>query len=261
VLGSPPAYAQDAVAAAGKQRAASSPVEWQVREANHPALGPIRFAFLRNHIVTSVGHLKVFSRPYVSCEKNAGKIAIEVTHGMSPQDANGLQPKTVPVLTCSGPPLNEIPARWGINALGDVLARGLSPSQLRQCASINVEQDVALPQAPGTARVVFEIAPYDKVLDAIFATCGETTAYAEAERSALEKSTPAPISTWRTVRTTSSGKTNVRARPTTDSPVVLQLDGGAIVTVQHLGGDWWRARSSGGKTFDGYIRQDRLVLE
>ena len=236
LLGGAPAYAQDG--------------EWEVREANHPALGPIRFAFLKNHIVTTVGPLKVYSRPYVSCEKDAMKIAIELTHGMSPQDTNGLQPKMVPILTCSGPPASEIPARWAINQLGDVLARGLSPSQLRQCRSINVEQDVALPQAPGTARVMFEIAPHDKAVDAVFVTCG-----------AAAKSTPTPISEWKTVRTMSTGKTNVRARPTTDSPVVLQLDAGASVTVQPFEGEWWRARASGGKTFDGYIRQDRLVLK
>jgi uncharacterized protein YgiM (DUF1202 family) len=66
---------------------------------------------------------------------------------------------------------------------------------------------------------------------------------------------------WRTVRTIASGKTNVRAKPSIDSAVVLQLAGGAIVTVQQTDGEWWRARSSGGKTFDGYIRQDRLVLK
>lgn len=260
-----PAHAQNAIATAGKQRAAYSLLDWEVREANHPTLGPIRFAFLKNEIVTAVGRVKVFSKPYVSCEKTSGKIAIEVAHGMSPDDTQGLQPKTVPRLVCSGPPASgemklveeEIPARWGINELGDVLARGLSPSQLRQCASINVEQDVSLPQAPGTARVAFELTPYGTVLDAIFVTCGETTAWGPGAAPTPAKSEPG----WRTVRTISSGKTNVRARPTTDSALVLQLDPGAIVTVQLAEGDWWRARSSGGRAFDGFIRSDRLVLK
>ena len=292
-----PARAQNAVVAAGKERAANSTLDFEVREATHPLLGPIRFAFLKTEIVTPVGKVKVYSKPYVSCEKGSGKIAIELTHGMSPSDTGGLQPKTVPRLTCSGPPASgekklvqeEIPARWGINELGDVLARGLSPSALRQCASINVEQDVALPQAPGTARVAFELTPYSKVMDAIFVTCGEATAWgpgsappsrvaATAPPSPPLPALPAPVPEaapsaapppppqrsdggWRTVRTIASGKTNVRARPTTDSPVVLQLAPGAIVTVQLAEGDWWRARSSGGRNFDGYIRSDRLVLK
>ena len=272
------AQAQGNVAAAGKQRAADSLLDWELREAKHPTLGPIRFAYLRSQIVSSVGRVKVFTRPYVSCEKDTGKIAIELTHGMSADDTNGLQPKTVPRLMCGK---EEITARWGINELGDVLARGLSPAQLRQCAAIEVEQDVALPQAPGVARIVFEITPYSKVMDAVFVTCGEKTAWGAGSAPAATRPTTPPPSTvasaanasapppppakseggWRTVRTISSGRTNVRARPGTDSPVVVQLDPGAIVTVQLAEGDWWRARSSGGRNFDGFIRSDRLVLK
>ena len=264
-----PAHAQNAVAALGKQRAADSLLEWEVREAAHPVLGQIRFAFLKSQIVTSVGTVKVYSRPYVSCERETKKIAIEVTHGMSPDDTRGLQPKTVPRMLCDN--REEITARWGINELGDVLARGLVPSQLRQCASISVEQDVALPQAPGTARVEFELTPYSKVMDAIFVTCGEATAFGPgtspraAPVAATAAAPPPPPARsengWRSVRTISSGRTNVRARPTTASPIVLQLDAGAVVTVQLAEGDWWRARSSGRRTFDGYIRSDRLVLK
>lgn len=230
--------------------AAASPLEWELREANHPVLGQIRFAFPKGHIVTSIGKVKVFSRPYVSCERGTGKIAIEVTHGISPDDTKGLQPKTVPRLVCGGPRPEELVARWTINDLGDVLARGLLPPDLRRCAAIHVEQDVSLPQAPGTARVEFVITPSDKVLDAVFVACGGAT----------QKSTPTPIS-WRSVRTIPRGKTNVRAQPNTSSPVVVQLDPGAMVTVQPAEGDWWRARSSGKLTFDGYIRSDRLVLK
>lgn len=274
-----PAQGQNPVAAAGKQRAANSLLDWEVREANHPTMGPIRFAFLKSEIVTAVGRVKVFTKPYVSCEKGSGKIAIEVAHGMSPDDARGLQPKTVPRLVCSGPPASgakklvqeEIPARWSINELGDVLARGLSPSQLRQCASILVDQDVSLPQAPGTARVEFELTPYNKVMDAIFVMCGEATAWGPGSAPARVAATPATSAAppppqrseggWRSVRTIAKGNTNVRARPSTDSPVVVQLPPGATVTVQLAEGDWWRARSSGGRNFDGYIRSDRLVLK
>jgi hypothetical protein len=258
------AHAQNAVVTAGKQRAANSSLEWELRESNHPSLGPIRFAFLKSQIVTAVGRVKVFSKPYVSCEKESGKIAIELAHGMSPDDTQGLQPKTVPRLVCSGPGAGgqkklvqeELPARWSINELGDVLARGLSPSELRQCASILVEQDVSLPQAPGTARVEFELTPYSRVMDAVFATCGEVTAWGPG--TTPQRSDAAG---WKTVRTIASGRTNVRARPSTDAPTILQLAPGAIVTVQLAEGDWWRARSSGGKSFDGYIRSDRLLLK
>lgn len=269
-----PAHGQSSVVTAGKQRAANSLLQWEVREANHPTLGPIRFAFLRNEIVTSVGRVKVFTKPYVSCEKGTGKIAIELAHGISPDDTRGLQPKTVPRLVCSGPPASgekkrvqeELAARWGINELGDVLARGLSPSQLRQCASIEVDQDVSLPQAPGTARVEFELTPYGKVMDAIFVTCGEESAWGPGSTPAPSAAAPPPPphrseGGWRTVRTISAGKTNVRARPSTDSPLVVQLAPGALVTVKLAEGDWWRARSSGGRKFDGYIRSDRLVLK
>ncbi len=284
LLFSAAAYSQGAIATAGKQRAANSLLEWEIREANHPSLGQIRFAFLKTQIVSSVGSVKVFTRPYVSCEKSTGKIAIEVAHGMTPEDTRGLMPKSVPRLVCSGPPptgekklvQEELVARWGINDLGDVLARGLMPADLRRCASILVDQDVTLPQAPGTAHVEFEITPYNRVMDAVFVACGETTAYGPGAMTLSRQAAAVPPAAaapppppppalsedgWRSVRTLSSGKTNVRARPSTNAPLVLQLEPGAMVTVQLAEGDWWRARSSGKRTFDGYIRSDRLVLK
>jgi SH3-like domain-containing protein len=66
---------------------------------------------------------------------------------------------------------------------------------------------------------------------------------------------------WRTARVISSGKTNVRAAATLQSAVVAQLDPGAIVLVQRMGGEWWRAKSSAGAAFEGYIREDRLVFK
>jgi hypothetical protein len=56
----------------------------------------------------------------------------------------------------------------------------------------------------------------------------------------------------------SGGTTNVRAAPSIHSAVVARLDPGAAVSVQHAGGDWWRARSRTGHKFEGYIRADRL---
>jgi uncharacterized protein YgiM (DUF1202 family) len=66
---------------------------------------------------------------------------------------------------------------------------------------------------------------------------------------------------WRSARTTSRGKTNVRAGPTLQSATVAELDPGAVVLVQRTGNEWWRARPAAGAAFDGYIRQDRLVFK
>lgn len=271
-------------------------LQWEVKEATHPLLGPIRFAYLVTPVTTAVGKVQISSRAYVSCEKSSNKIAIEIAHGASANDPNGLPPKTVPRLMCKmvargGKKVEpqEIPARWGINELGDVLARGLAPSQLRQCASIEVEQDVALPVAPATARVQFEINPYLRELDSIFVTCGEQSASAPpaatAATTAPAASAPpvapavAPTAAvspplkaspqlgtadprWKSARTIAGSKTNVRAGPSTSSALVKQLEGGANVLVFKEGsGDWWHAKAASGKPFDGYIREDRLIVK
>lgn len=289
------AHSQEAVATLGKQRAAASRLQWEIKEANHPLLGPIRFAYLKTPITTAVGSVKISSRAYVSCEKSSQKIAIELAHGATANDPNGLPPKTVPRLLCNKAfpanskksELDELSARWGINELGDVLARGLQPSLLRQCASISVEQDVALPVAPATARVKFEISPYGKELDSIFVTCGEVSAYGPASTASRTSAPPAataqpPAATapaaaapaaaapsapvaetgWKTARTVSGGRTNVRASPSTSAALVVQLEAGAAVLVQKQGGDeWWRAKAAAGKAFEGYIREDRLIVK
>jgi len=67
---------------------------------------------------------------------------------------------------------------------------------------------------------------------------------------------------WKQARVTSQGRTNVRAKPTLQSPVVIELDPGDIVLVQRTGTEWWRAKSRPNRpAFDGYIRQDRLVFK
>jgi uncharacterized protein YgiM (DUF1202 family) len=66
---------------------------------------------------------------------------------------------------------------------------------------------------------------------------------------------------WRTARTTSKGKTNVRSGPTLQSAVVIELAPGAVVLVERTSGEWWRAKASKGAAFEGYIRQDRLVFK
>ena len=187
-LGILPALSQDIVAA-GKQRAESSRVEWEIRDARHPALGDIRYAYMKNLHVTPVGISKVYSRAYVSCAKSTRKIGIELTNTQAPDDPGGLKPAARPRLLCGRPAAaggaklvqDEVIAPFDVDSkTGDALARGLSSSDLRQCVAIIAIQEVALP--PGwsrkSARVEFEFLPYSKDLDAIFATCGERTAYA-----------------------------------------------------------------------------------
>ena len=285
-----PAHSEDLVASIGKQRAASSPLQWEIREASHPRLGLIRFAFLKSPIATPVGNAKVSSNVYVSCEKGARKIAIELANATSPDDPGGLQPKTMPRLICNtlaapnDPKVvqDEVTARWEVSPIGDVLARGLSPFALRDCVSIGIVQDVALPKgwARASAPVEFEIAPYNRELDSIFAACGEVTAYATAPPAtpAAPVASAAPAAPagprpspkaadstevpWKQARVTSRGRTNVRAKPTLQSPVVIELDPGDIVLVQRTGTEWWRAKSRPNRpAFDGYIRQDRLVFK
>jgi hypothetical protein len=265
-LASMPASPAD-VAALGKQRAAGSRLSWEVRDTVHPVLGPIRVAFPKGSIATPVGNAKVSSRVYVSCERSSKKMAIELAHATAPDDPGGLQPRTMPRFLCNKPAAagekglvqEDIEARWAISDIGDVLARGLRPPTLRECVSIGIVQEVVLPKgwAAESARVEFEIAPYGRELDRIFVTCGEVSAYAPAA-PATARTTDAP---WKTARTVSSGKTNVRARPALDSALVVQLAPGATVLVQKAGGEWWRAKASAGEAFEGYIRKDRLVFK
>jgi Bacterial SH3 domain len=161
---------------------------------------------------------------------------------------------------------------------------------LRECVSIGVVQEVVLPPgwAKKTARIEFEITPYNRELDSIFVTCGELSAYAPAAPAtpaiasapittsiasapAATAAPPAPVTRstpareagvpWQSARVLASGKTNVRAGPTLQSAVIVQLYPGAIVLVQRTDNEWWRAKPSRGTAFEGYIRQDRLVFK
>lgn len=246
--------------------ACPAPLAWQIGEGAHPTLGSIRFASPTTPITTPVGNATVSSRAYVSCERASGKIAIELAHATAPDDPGGLQPKTLPVLTChmraagSRPAQAELPSRWAISEIGDVMARGFLPRALRQCASIEVVQDVKLPRgwARDSARVRFAIDPYGKELDSIFVTCGETPASGPATAPPPPPRAEAP---WKPARTVSGGRTNVRARPALNAPLVVQLHPGTPVSVQPAGGDWWRVRPSAGAKSGGYVREDRLVFK
>ena len=276
VLAGLPAHSEYLAAPLGKQRAASSRLEWEIREAGHPILGNIRFAYLTTPIETPVGNAKVFSRAYFSCQRASKKFAIELANATAPDDPRGLRPSTDPRLYCHRPiqpwdeklVQEELLSHWDVNEIGDALTHGLRPFPLRECVSIRVVQEVVLPQgwAQKSAQVEFDILPYNRELDSIFATCGEVSAYAPAKPAvALATPTPAkpapqPDTTWQTARVLSSGKTNVRAGPSLQSATLTQLDPGAVVLVQRTGSEWWRAKPSGGAAFDGYIRQDRLVF-
>jgi hypothetical protein len=185
-----PVQAQDLAASAGKQRAGSSRIEWDTRDAGHPVLGTIRFAYIKNPVETAtVGNNKVYSRAYVSCEKTTKRFAIELSNTVSPDDPGGLRPVTEPRLVCVRPtaPGREVQepllANFDIEMkTGDALARGLRAFPLRECAAIRVFQEVALPATwtQKTAKLEFEILPYDRQVDSIFATCGERSAYGPA---------------------------------------------------------------------------------
>jgi hypothetical protein len=300
------ASAQDSAAAAlGRQRAAASTIEWEVREAGHPALGNIRFGYVKRSIETRVGNTPVFTRAYLSCQKDKRSFAIELTNSLGPADPGGLKPATDPRLHCHRPEggkllKEEILASWEVNPkLGDVLARGLRGFPLRECVAITVQQEVVMPEgsAQKTGRIEFELLPYDRELDSVFATCGERSAYAPAAppvttaaasaqpkagapqkpapQAAQPRAAPAPVAAaaapapqaaaaagdWREARTLPTGKTNVRAGPALQTAVVAELFPGSVVMVQATGNEWYRARPSRGNAFEGYIRQDRLVFK
>lgn len=297
-----PAHSQEMSATLGKQRAAGSRIEWEVRDAGHPALGNIRYAFIKKSVETPVGNAKVFSRAYLSCQREARKFAIELANATAPDDPSGLQPSTLPKLTCNRPTADgklvqeELLANWDVSAIGDTLAKGFRAFPLRECVSIGVVQEVILPPgwAQKTARIEFEIAPYNRDVDSIFVACGERSAYAPAgpvapaaaaiaSAPAAHPTPSAPVTApappppaapatppaaarasdapWREARVLANGKTNVRAGPTLKSAVVVRLYPGEVVLVQGTGSEWWRARASGRAKFEGYIREDRLVFK
>lgn len=285
-----PAPAQNVTASLGKQLAAASKLEWEVREAGHPILGNIQFAFLKTPVETAVGNAKVYSRAYLSCQRANKKLAIELTNAVSPDDPKGLKPGTEPRLLCNRPiqPWDEklvqerLFANWDVNELGDAMTKGFRAFPLRECVSIRVQQEVVLPAgwAQKTAKIEFEFSPYGRELDAVFVTCGEMSAYAAPAPSvpvvaatapaAPAKSptaAPTPPATppapppWRAAQVIAGAKTNVRAGPRLQSPIVTELAGGTAILVQKTDSEWWRARPATGTAFDGYIRQDRLVFK
>jgi hypothetical protein len=265
---------------------ANSPLQWEVREGRHPRMGPIVVAVPSASVMTPVGKERIASLVFFSCERSKGRVAIELANAPESDAKSGLFPKQMPRLFCnprSTAPRAELKTTWFVSELGDALARDIAPSELRRCASVDVEQDLALPRGWGreTQRVDIELIPYKKELDAVLSACAEPApALAATPPPALArpvppappvaKAAPPPVVTaphpvaveapWSPARVVASGRTNVRAAANLASPVVVQLDPGALVLVQKTANEWWRAKPRNGAGFSGYIREDRLVF-
>jgi len=277
------------VVAMGKERAARSAIEWDARDIEHPLLGAIRFAAPRSAVVTAVPGGKILSIVYVSCQKSSGKVAIELSNAPDSDPAGGMRPTETPRLVCHAPGggsagglvKRDVAVKWEVRPLGDALARGIAPSELRRCVSIDVLQRVALsalsPQK--NQRIAMQVLPYNPALDSVFAACGEASAYAPPGQASaptppvtppVARQEPGPeprpgaqaaASPWKTARTTTRGRTNVRATTSVDSAIVAKLAPGSRVLARQTTPDWWEVRPRSGKGFRGYIREDRLEFE
>ncbi|HXS51476.1 MAG TPA: SH3 domain-containing protein [Usitatibacter sp.] len=261
--------ASASIAAALACTPAHSQLLWDVRDGNHPVLGAVRFAHLKLPIATTIGTHRVYSNAYISCEPQARTMAVELTNQVAPDDPAGLKAASMPRLVCerprgAGSEQAAIGTHWEFNGIGDALTRGLAPRALRACASIGIAEEVVLPQGWGrrTTPILFEIMPGAKELQPVFAACGETALLATAKAAPDRR--PGPLASakdgWKTIRVVAHGKTNVRARPTLHAQVVAHIDPGDLVFAQPTGGEWWRVKSRRG-TFEGYVREDRLVLK
>jgi len=256
-------------------------------------MGPIKVAISLDAHISYIGTAKIVSTAYLSCEKSTGKIAIEIANARSIDLESGLKAKEAPHLACLGvappgesPPRTRIAATWEANDLGDMLTRGLSPSALRACVGIEVSEKIALPAALGrdVEPVTFEIPTYARGPDAIFAACGEPSAYAPAAPVVAQAPAPAapavappaaappaapprvqpkaaPESAWKRAHTLAKGRSNIRKAPSISSPVVAQLPPGVKILVEEDVDDWWHVKSPSGARFEGFIRRDRFTLD
>ena len=235
---------------------AAPPSQWEIREAAHPLLGQIRFAFTATPIATPVGISRVSSQVYVSCERDTHTIAIEVANSQAPGDPRGLPPRVAPRLVCKrkarqGMVQEELQAVWAHNELGDVLARGFRPDELLACNAIAIVQQVQLPKgwSQESARLVFEITPATREVRSVLAEC---------VASVRQASTTRPAVAWKKARTVGTGRTNLRAAASTQAELVAHVDPNASVLVQKASGEWWRVKTG---TSEGYVRKDRLVFK
>ena len=275
---------------ATSQATLRSPLVWEVRSGTHPKLGPITVALPSSSIVTPVGKEKIQTLVYVSCERTRGRVAIEIANAAESDPRGGLMPSRMPKLTCNPRaegPATEIAASWYVSELGDALARGFAPADLARCASIEVSEELALPRGwgPATQRIDIEVIPYKRELEDVLVPCVEGAYVASAPPKAAAapppKPSPAPRAApvaktpsppgivqaatteapWKGARTVSQGRTNVRAAPKIDAPLVTQLSPGMPLLAQRVGGEWLKVKPRNGNAFSGWIREDRLVFE
>lgn len=230
--------------------------QWEIREAAHPLLGQIRFAFTATPIATPVGISRVSSQVYVSCERDTHTVAIEVANSQAPGDPRGLAPRVTPKLVCKrkarqGTVQEELQAVWAHNELGDVLARGFRPEELLACNAIAIVQQVELPKgwSRESARLVFDISPATREVRSVLAECGA---------SVRQASTTRPAVAWQRARTVGAGRTKIRAAASTRAELVAHVEPNASVLVQKAAGEWWRVKAG---TTEGYVRKDRLVFK
>ena len=240
--------------------AAAPPSQWEIREAAHPVLGPIRFAFTATPIATPVGISRVSSQVYVSCERNTQRIAIEMANSQAPGDPRGLTPRELPKLVCKrrtkdGMVQEELRAPWAMSDLGDVLLRGFPPEALLACNAIGIVQQVDLPKGwpQESARLVFDITPDTRELRSVLSECAPG-------KPALRQASTIADPVWQRARTAGGGRTNVRAAASPEAEVVAHLPPDANVMVRKGAGDWWRVKPSAVGGLEGYVRRDRLVF-
>lgn len=101
-----------------------------------------------------------------------------------------------------------------------------------------------------------------KAADAAPLAATPKAAHAAPLVAAPKAAAPATANGWISARVVTHGHTNVRARPSLQSPLVISLDPGDVVLVRKAEGDWWQARSraTARTAFEGYIRRDRLTF-
>lgn len=241
------------VVAQGMYRAAASDLRWRVSEGIHPRMGPIKVAISLDAHTLYFGTEKVVSTVYLSCEKQARRIAIEVTNARSDDRSGGLKLKEIPRLTCLGvagpgglPSRTEIASRWEANELGDVLTRGLSPSELRACPSLELREKILLPASfeREFEEVAVEIPTFAPGPDDVFAACGEASAYPSDEKLAANVAPPAPVpNAAPSLKAKPQAAAPVPAAPVTAAPVAAPPVTAALAPAPALPPGWQRAHT------------------
>ena len=239
------------------QAALNSPPFWDVRDVEHPKMGTIRVAVPSKAIETPVGKEKIVSLVFFSCEKSRGRIAIELANAPESDPKGGLPPKTMPKLICNSreagmTPQTEIATSWNVSGIGDALARGLPPSVLRHCASVEIQQTLSLPKgwARDTERVDIELIPYHKELDSVLGECGAVVAAAPAQPPAPAAVAPAASPAPAKAAANNRPVPVAPAQPAARAPAMATAPAPAATLAPSGEAPWKSARTSsnGGRT-------------